>query len=46
MSDLLEAGQWGLVIAAVNPQDTDVGALLGYAVDKHVVNNVRRCLRK
>ena len=40
MSDLLEAGDWGLVIVAVNPQGTDVGALLGHAVDKHVVDNV------
>lgn len=40
MSDLLETGQFGLVIVAVNPQGIDVGAFLGHAVDKLVVDNV------
>ena len=34
MSDLLESGQSGLVVVAVNPQGTDVGALMANAVDK------------
>jgi hypothetical protein len=40
MSDLLEAGDVGLIIVAVNPQGTDVGALLGRAESKHVVDGV------
>jgi uncharacterized membrane protein len=40
MSDLLEAGEFGLVVVAVNPKGTDVGALLTNAVDKVVVDNV------
>lgn len=40
MSDMLEAGQYGLVIVAANPQGTDVGALLGHAGDKHVVDGI------
>ena len=40
MTDLLETGEFGLVIVAVNPQGTDVGALLGHAVDMVVVDGV------
>jgi uncharacterized membrane protein len=40
MSDLLETGEFGLVIVAVNPQGTDVGALLGHSIDKVVVDGV------
>lgn len=40
MSDLLDAGEVGVVIVAVNPQGTDVGALLGRAESKHVVDGV------
>ncbi|MGA7758078.1 MAG: DUF1269 domain-containing protein [Ilumatobacteraceae bacterium] len=40
MSDLLETGEYGLVIVAVNPKGTDVGALLTNAVDAVVVDNV------
>jgi uncharacterized membrane protein len=40
MSDLLDAGEVGLVIVAVNPDGTDVGALLGRAESKHVVDGV------
>jgi len=40
MSDLLEVGDAGLVIVAVNPTGTDVGALLVNAKDKVVANDV------
>lgn len=40
MSDVLEAGQGGLVIVAVNPQGTDVAAFLTNANETVVVNNV------
>jgi hypothetical protein len=40
MSDLLESGEYGLVIVAQNPKGTDVGALLTNAVSKVVVDNV------
>lgn len=40
MSDLLETGQFGLVVVAVNPQNTDIAALLGNAIDMVVVDNV------
>jgi uncharacterized membrane protein len=40
MSDLLETGEYGLMIVAVNPKGTDVAALLTNAVDAVVVDNV------
>ena len=40
MGDLLESGDAGLVIVAVNPQGADIGALLANAVDKAVADNV------
>lgn len=40
MSDLLEAGEFGLVVVAVNPEGADVGALLANAADKVVTDNV------
>ena len=40
MGELLAAGEFGLVLVAVNPQGTDVGALLTQAQDKHVVDGV------
>ncbi len=40
MGELLEAGQYGLVIVAVNPQGTDVGAVLENATSKYVVDGV------
>ena len=40
MGDLLESGDAGLVIVAVNPQGADIGALLANAVDKVVVDDV------
>jgi uncharacterized membrane protein len=40
MGDLLEAGEYGLIIVAVNPQGTDIGALLTNADGKHVVDGV------
>jgi hypothetical protein len=40
MSDLLETGEFGLVIVAVNPQGTDIGPLLANAESKHIVNDV------
>jgi uncharacterized membrane protein len=36
MSDVLEAGEYGLVIVAVNPKGVDVGALLANARSKSV----------
>ncbi len=36
MSDVLEAGQFGLVVVAANPKGTDLEALLANAVDKVV----------
>ncbi len=40
MGEMLEAGQYGLIIVAVNPNGTDVGALLTHAVDKQIVDGV------
>lgn len=40
MGDLLETGEYGLVIVAVNPKGTDVGALLTNAVSTVVVDGV------
>jgi uncharacterized membrane protein len=40
MSDLLEAGEFGLVVVTVNPAGTDVEALLANAVDKVVAVDV------
>lgn len=40
MGDLLESGDFGLVIVAVNPKGTDVGALLANADSKLVEDNV------
>lgn len=40
MGDLLESGDAGLVIVAVNPQGADIGALLANAVDKAVADDV------
>ncbi len=40
MGDLLATGEWGLVVVAVNPQGTDVGALLSHAQSKHVVDGI------
>ncbi len=40
MSDVLEAGQFGLVIVAVNPKGTNIEALLANAVAKVVAVNV------
>lgn len=40
MDDILHAGQYGLVIVAVNPEGTDIDALLANAVDKVVTNNI------
>ncbi len=40
MGDLLEAGEFGLVIVAVNPKGADVGALLANADSKIVEDNV------
>lgn len=40
MGELLDTGQYGLVIVAVNPQGTDVGALLSNAEKKEVVDGV------
>jgi len=40
MSDLLETGEFGLVIVALNPQNSDVASLLTNAVDTVVVDNV------
>ncbi len=40
MSDLLESGQFGLVVVAVNPKGANVDALLANAVDKVVAVNV------
>ncbi|MGA9279393.1 MAG: hypothetical protein WBV89_20765 [Ilumatobacter sp.] len=38
MGELLETGAYGVIVVAVNPQGTDVGALLVNADDKHVIN--------
>jgi hypothetical protein len=40
MSDLLEAGDFGLVIVAVNPKEAAIGSLLANAQTKIVVDNV------
>ncbi len=40
MGDLLESGDSGLVIVAVNPQGADLNALLANAVSKIVADNV------
>jgi uncharacterized membrane protein len=40
MSDLLEAGDFGLVIVAVNPKEAAIGSLLANATSKIVVDNV------
>ncbi len=40
MGDMLQDGEFGLIIVAVNPQGTDVGALLTHASSKHVVDGV------
>lgn len=40
MSDLLDAGQYGLVVVAVNPAGADIEALLANAVEKVVTNDV------
>lgn len=40
MDDVLHAGQYGLVIVAVNPKGTDIGALLSNAVEKVVTDNI------
>lgn len=40
MTELLEEGEHGLVIAAVNPAGTDVDGLLSHAVDKVVTDGI------
>ena len=40
MSDVLESGQFGLVVVAVNPKGANVDALLANAFDKIVAVNV------
>lgn len=40
MSDLLEAGEFGLVVVAVNPQGVNISALLANATEKTVVDGV------
>lgn len=40
MSDLLEAGEYGLVVVAVNPKGVDIDALLANATDKTIVDGV------
>jgi len=40
MSDVLEAGNFGLFVVAVNPKGTDVPALLTHAVDSVVVDQI------
>jgi uncharacterized membrane protein len=40
MGELLETGDYGIIVVAVNPQGTDVGALLSNAQDKFVVDGV------
>jgi hypothetical protein len=40
MGDLLEAGDFGLVVVAVNPKAVDVGALMANADTKLVEDNV------
>jgi uncharacterized membrane protein len=40
MSDLLEAGDFGLIVVAVNPKEAAVGSLLANASNKIVVDNV------
>lgn len=40
MGDLLESGQFGLVIVAVNPKETNLELLLANAVDKVVLVDV------
>ena len=46
MSDVLEAGQFGLVVVAINPKGTDVEALLANAVAKVVAVERRRPRRR
>jgi uncharacterized membrane protein len=40
LGDVLENGQYGIIVVAVNPEGTDVGALLANAENKHVVDGV------
>ncbi len=40
MGDLLDAGDYGLVVVAVNPKGADVGALMANADNKIVEDNV------
>jgi len=40
MGEVLETGEYGVIVVAVNPQGTDVGALLAGAKDKYVVDGV------
>lgn len=40
MGETLEAGSCGLIVVAVNPEGTDVGALLASASAKHVIDGV------
>lgn len=40
LGDTLEAGEYGIIVVAVNPLGTDVGALLTNAQTKHVVDGV------
>ncbi|MGB7820103.1 MAG: hypothetical protein WBL35_15395 [Ornithinibacter sp.] len=40
MTDLLETGEFGLVVVAVNPKGADIGALLSNATEKTVVDGV------
>jgi hypothetical protein len=40
MGDLLEAGDFGIVLVAVNPKGVDIGALLSNAESKLVEDNV------
>ena len=40
MGDMLQAGEFGLIIVAVNPKGTDVANLLTHASSKHIVDGV------
>lgn len=40
MSDILEGGEFGLVVVAVNPKGTDIAALLANAEEKVVTDQV------
>jgi len=40
IGELLDNGDYGMVVVAVNPKGSDVGALLGNAASKVVTNNV------